>query len=36
MPMEVEHGYHVVSLDGAQSDSRVIAFKRWLMEEVLL
>jgi len=36
MPMEVEHGYHLVSLDGAQSDSCVIAFKGWLMEEVLL
>lgn len=36
MPMEVEHGYHLVSLDGAHSDSRVIAFKQWLMEEVLL
>ena len=36
MPMEVEHGYHLVSLDGAQRDSCVMAFKRWLMEEVLL
>jgi len=35
MPMEVEHGYHLVSLDGAQSDPCVIAFKGWLMEEVL-
>jgi len=35
-PMEVEHGYHLVSLDGAQRDPSVVAFKRWLIEEVSL
>jgi len=34
MPMEVIHGYHIVSLAGAQSDSCVQAFKQWLIEEV--
>jgi len=36
MPMEVSHGYHLVSLDGAQSDSCVNAFKQWLIDEVSL
>lgn len=34
MPMEVEHGYHLVTLAGAQTDSAVTAFKEWLLEEV--
>ncbi len=32
--MEVEHGYHLVSLTGAQSDTAVTAFKEWIMAEV--
>lgn len=36
LPMEVEHGYHLVSLAGAQSDAGVTAFKEWLFKEVLL
>jgi len=36
MPMEVEHGYHLVSLDAANSDSGVFAFKQWIMNEVTL
>jgi len=35
MPMEVAQGYHLVSLEAAQGDSRVITFKQWLMEEAL-
>lgn len=34
LPMEVEHAYHVVCLQGAETDSRVTAFKQWLFEEV--
>ncbi len=33
LPMEVEHGYHVVSLEGAQSGAGVAAFKQWIMDE---
>ena len=33
LPMEVEHGYHLVSLAGAQSDAVVTAFKQWIVEE---
>jgi len=36
MPMEVEHGYHMVTLDGAQSDPVVASFKEWMMQEVLI
>lgn len=36
LPMEVEHGYHAVSLEGAQSDPCVTAFKAWLFEEALV
>lgn len=36
LSMEVEHGYHLVSLSGAQSDSGVTAFKEWIFKEVLL
>jgi len=35
LPMEVENGYHLVSLAGAQSDTGVTAFKEWLFKEVL-
>jgi len=35
-PMKIEHGYHLVSLEGAQSDSRVTAFKEWLFKEALI
>jgi len=34
LPMEVDHGYHLVSLAGAQSDAGVTAFKQWVMDEV--
>ena len=34
LPMEVEHAYHIVCLQGAAADSRVTAFKQWLFEEV--
>lgn len=36
VPMEVINGYHLVSLDGAHTNSGVMAFKKWLMEEALL
>lgn len=36
MPMEVEHGYHLVSLDGVQSNAAVTAFRQWLTAEVLI
>ena len=34
LPMEVEHAYHIVSLQGAAADARVSAFKQWLFDEV--
>ena len=34
LPMEVEHAYRLVSLDSAQSNPHVQAFKNWLLEEV--
>ena len=34
LPMEVEHGYHLISLAGEQSDAGVTAFKQWIMDEV--
>jgi len=36
LPMEVTHGYHMVSLEGAHSDAGVVAFKEWMYAEVLL
>ena len=33
LPMEVTHGYHMVSLEGAQSDAGVNAFKDWMFAE---
>lgn len=33
LPMEVDHGYHLVSLEGAQSDAAVSAFKQWVKTE---
>jgi LysR family glycine cleavage system transcriptional activator len=34
--MDVEHAYHVVSLQDTTADPRVTAFKRWLFDEVEL
>jgi len=34
LEMEVEQGYHFVSLDMAQNDQRVAVFKDWLFQEV--
>lgn len=34
LPMEVEHAYHIVSLQGAAADARVSSFKQWLFDEV--
>lgn len=34
LPMEVEHGYHLVSLDSAAHNARVEAFKDWIVHEV--
>jgi len=36
LPMDVVHGYHLVSLEGAQSDAAVTAFKEWIFKEVTL
>jgi len=33
LPMEISQAYHIVSLDGAESDARVVAFKQWLLSE---
>ncbi len=35
LPMEVTHGYHMVSLEGAHSDAAVVAFKEWMFTEAL-
>ena len=35
LPLNVDEAYHMVSLSSSESDSRVTAFKNWLLSEVV-
>ena len=36
LPIDVEHAYHLVSLQGTSQDSRVRVFREWILKEVSL